>query len=352
MEKKYHEFMDEISADELYEGLLAYGLFADKIPPVFTSIPFFNYCKNLKKPFGKGQNDYVTFRVMRNTGVPRLMGIPTPMRYQYLCEILRDNWDTLKEYFQEQTEMQEYRVSRIHIRKKYDEKCIFNMTYKNWMVDGNPEFDLLITDQGASRFLVKADISTCFPSIYTHSIPWAIVGKETAKKESKSNTWYNTLDKACYDMRYGETHGLIIGPHASNLVSEIILTKVDKELYEKGYRYIRNIDDYDCFVSTCDEANRFLSDLEEELRKYDLPLNHKKTRIIELPVNAEKSWKHQLSDIPVVGNSGFVEYPQVNHFIDVALSLAVENKDYAIMNYAIKKLSGMNLSENGKKTCY
>lgn len=26
-------FMDEISADELYEGLLAYGFFAEKLPP-------------------------------------------------------------------------------------------------------------------------------------------------------------------------------------------------------------------------------------------------------------------------------------------------------------------------------
>ena len=30
VDKKYTEFMDEISADELYEGLLAYGFFAEK----------------------------------------------------------------------------------------------------------------------------------------------------------------------------------------------------------------------------------------------------------------------------------------------------------------------------------
>ena len=44
MDKKYTDFMDEISSDELYEGLLAYGFFAEKLPPVFTAIPFFNYC--------------------------------------------------------------------------------------------------------------------------------------------------------------------------------------------------------------------------------------------------------------------------------------------------------------------
>ena len=47
VDKKYTEFMDEISAAELYEGLLAYGFFAEKIPPVFTAVPFFDYCKDL-----------------------------------------------------------------------------------------------------------------------------------------------------------------------------------------------------------------------------------------------------------------------------------------------------------------
>lgn len=55
------------------------------------------------------------------------------------------------------------------------------MSYSNWKTDGTPEPDLLI----GKRYVVKADISTCFPSIYTHSIPWALAGKATAKKNSR-----------------------------------------------------------------------------------------------------------------------------------------------------------------------
>lgn len=69
MDKKYTDFMDEISSDELYEGLLAYGLFTDKLPPVFTSVPFFDYCQTLSSPFEPGWNEYITFRVMRNINV-------------------------------------------------------------------------------------------------------------------------------------------------------------------------------------------------------------------------------------------------------------------------------------------
>lgn len=347
--KKYSDFMDEISSDELYEGLLAHGFFAEKLPPVFTAEPFFNYCKKASNNFESKWSDYITFRVMRNVNIPRIMGIPNPFQYQILCARLRDNWDKIQKHFHKQTDGQSYRISRIHLRKTIRGNQLFEMNYKNWRVDGNPELDLLINDQGTSRFLVTADISTCFPNIYTHSIPWALVGKNTAKKNTKPSFWYNSIDKACSIMRNGETHGLLIGPHASNLLAEIILTVVDKKLYDKGYRFFRNIDDYDCYVNSHDQALVFLKDLEEALRDFDLNLNHKKTKIIELPIGIEKNWKHQLNDLPQIGPSGFVEYPQINTFIDTALSLATETGDFAIINYAIKKLQTLKLTVNSKR---
>ena len=89
MDKKYADFMDEISSDELYEGLLAYGFFAEKLPPVFTAVPFFNYCKTASESFEAGWNEYITFRIMRNISIPRLMGIPNPFKYQRACAELR-----------------------------------------------------------------------------------------------------------------------------------------------------------------------------------------------------------------------------------------------------------------------
>lgn len=53
MEKSYSDFMKEISVDELYEGLLAHGLFAEKLPPIFTSEAFYNFCqKRIKHLMG------------------------------------------------------------------------------------------------------------------------------------------------------------------------------------------------------------------------------------------------------------------------------------------------------------
>ena len=52
MKKKYYEFMNELSSDELYEGLLGYGLFNDKLPPVLTSKVFSDYCQMANPVFG------------------------------------------------------------------------------------------------------------------------------------------------------------------------------------------------------------------------------------------------------------------------------------------------------------
>ena len=351
MEKKYSAYLDEITSDELYEGLLGYGMFANKLPPIFTSVPFFNYCQANNPAYSdKDWHDYVYYSSMRNVNIPRAFGIPTPMKYQRLCLTIRDNWVLLKQHFHQQTDHQEYRVSRIHIRKLFGKKELFEMNYKNWRVDGNPETGLLfLKPQGASKYIVKADISTCFPSIYSHSLPWALVGKDVAKVNCKDDTlWYNKIDAACSTLKNGETHGLLIGPFASNLLSEVILTVVDKKLYDKGYRYYRNIDDYECYVESYERAQCFLHDLEEALREFDLPLNHKKTAIHPLPVAMAEKWIHKLNGFLAITKDE-VNYTEVNAYLDLALSLATETGNSAVLNYAIKTLAGKKLTANAKK---
>ncbi|MCX0405461.1 RNA-directed DNA polymerase, partial [Clostridium perfringens] len=223
---------------------------------------------------------YIYYESMRNINFPRPLGIPNPMAYQRLCECLSENWDKIQKHFETTTKDKSYKVSRIHIRKLNNSGSLFEMNYDNWRSDGSPELDLLI----GKRYIVKADISNCFPSIYTHSLPWALVGKATSKTNRNKSEWFNKIDHYVQNIKNGETHGLIIGPHTSNLLSEIILCSIDKKLNK--WDYIRNIDDFTCYVETYDKAQRFLVELSEQLREFDLVLNHKKTEIIELPVGA------------------------------------------------------------------
>lgn len=350
MVKTYCDFIDEITPDDLYKGLLGYGMFADKLPPVFTSKTFLDYCEAENPVYSdKDWHDYVTFSAMRNTNIPRLFGIPTPMKYERLCSTLRENWNNIKAHFHSQTDELAYRISRIHLRKMHGSDSLFEMNYKNWRVDGNPETDLLFSNRSASKYVVKADISTCFPSIYTHVLPWAFVGRTTAKEKRKEESlWYNKIDAACSSLKNGETHGLLIGPHTSNLLAEVILTCVDHKLYNLGYRYIRNIDDFECYVDSYERAQMFLRDLEESLQEYDLPLNHKKTSIKQLPFVVTENWIHKLNGM-LNSSKEDLTFPEINAFLDLAVRLSTDVGDSAILKYAIKSLSGHSMTVNARK---
>lgn len=349
--KKYIDYMDEISSDELYEGLLSYGIFADKLPPIFTGENFFQYVSTLQQPFSaKAEHGFIFFESMRDINIPRPLGIPNPMAYQLLCKCLANHWPEIKDHFQNQTGNDIHKVSRIHIRKIKDSKALFEMNYQNWKIDESPVPDLLI----GNRYRVCADISTCFPSMYSHALCWAIAGIDYAKAHREDTLWFNALDTRCMKTKNGETHGFLIGPHTSNLLSEIILTVVDKELVAEGWRYIRNIDDYTCYVASYEEAQRFLGSLNKHLREFDLPLNHKKTKIEELPVASTTDWVHRLNAVELVAYFGKVSFKTARAYLDTAVKLMYENgKNASVIKYAVKVLSSqkLTLTDNAKKYC-
>ena len=343
--KKYSDFMDEISGDDLYDRLIGHGFFPEKLPPVLDATSFLILCKISNPGFEKKSYDYIRFDSMRNINTPRALGIPTPMAYEKLCSVLKANWGNIQQHFHTHTDSQNHLISRNHLQLHKYKDVLFEMNYDDWRSGGSPKDDLPL----GMRFIVKADISSCFPSIYTHSIPWALVGKSVSKEKRSEKKWFNKIDKACQNLKDRETHGLLIGPHASNLISEIILTVVDHILYDKGWRYIRNIDDYTCFVESREKADCFITDLIDELRKFDLTLNYRKTVIKSLPNISLEMWVRKLNSFSLLTSYGKVDYKQARAFFDLAIELMYTNGGNAsVLNYAIKVLAGQKMTDNAK----
>ena len=169
--------MDNISGDELYSGLLN-GLFTEKLPPVLTCEYFYNYCNSNNPIFSDEPHCYIHYSSVRNLNTPRAFGVPNPMAYKNLCKFLSEKWDDIKQHLRTQTTGHTHKISRIHIRKLEDTNLIFEMNHTGYNIDENPEHDLLV----AAKYIVKADISNCFPNIYSHALPWALVGKSNAKR--------------------------------------------------------------------------------------------------------------------------------------------------------------------------
>lgn len=97
--KSYVECMDEISAEEIYEGLLVHGIFSSKLPPIFSAESFGEYCKVMTQGFHERGYDYAVFDTMRNVNIPRSLGIPNPMAYQQLCASVKKYWGDIQAHF-------------------------------------------------------------------------------------------------------------------------------------------------------------------------------------------------------------------------------------------------------------
>jgi hypothetical protein len=85
------------------------------------------------------------------------------------------------------------------------------------------------------KYALVTDITSFFPTIYTHTIPWALHTKAVAKvKKRKAHMtpryFGNILDARCMGAQDGQTIGLPIGPDTSHIIAEIIGVAIDTRL--------------------------------------------------------------------------------------------------------------------------
>lgn len=169
--------------------------------------------------------------------------------------------------------------------------------------------------------LVKLDITRCFDSIYTHSISWAIYGKDYTKKNNFAKASFgDKFDKLMQELNYQETNGIIIGPEFSRIFAEIILQQIDKELLltlkeknifeKKDYEIFRYVDDFFVFFNKETIKQTIISDLQHLLSEYKLYLNEEKEKVYTKPI---------ISNISIAKN-------RITSLLDSALAYEIIDK--------------------------
>jgi hypothetical protein len=136
--------------------------------------------------------------------------------------------------------------------------------------------------------LVHLDISKCFDSVYTHSLAWAVYGKDAVKSNLKhhSKTFGDEFDRVIRTMNDNETHGILIGPEVSRIFAEIILQRIDSEVRSRltvagfthrvDYRIYRYVDDYFIFMKRNEDRDILVRHLEAAMAPYRFHLNYAK----------------------------------------------------------------------------
>lgn len=351
---------EKLSAASVLTGLLDYGLFADKVPPCFTSEGLAAIAsvslagileeqdeKKLKNSIDPRAHDYIRYEALRDINIPRHLGIPHPEAYAVQSLAISRHWKEIATHCNQPNPA----ISRIHVLHT-GSGSIFEMNYKGRERHQLEEDE--IRWMAGAQYVVHADVASCFPSIYTHSIPWALHGKAASKKsDSITALAGNLLDKCTQNTRDKQTNGLLIGPHSSNIIADIILTKIDAELQAKGYRKIaRHIDDYAFYADDFAQAELFVKDLGMCLRGFEMSLNDKKTRILPLPRPSTENWIQRLNRF-VFPKDEEVWFSTVRSFLDLALECAQTAGKSTPLNYAIKVLanprSPRKLNERAKR---
>lgn len=327
---------------QAYEALTRYNYFPNQkiiqeLPPCFSSRRFTpEICEILAaRPTPKdrgGGYDQVEYHATRHNNVPRTLGLIHPAAYAPLVKIVMNNWDIISRIKNNERSMIKPSV--------YLDGRMMVMNYES------PEDGLArsLVDGFGCSYRVSADISGCFGSIYSHSIPWAVMGIEEAKqrlgKRELEEHWSERLDFYIRRSKRNETLGIPIGPATSSIVVELILGRVDEKLVQKGYKFSRYIDDYICFCKNDAEAKKFIQVLGSELRKYKLNLSLAKTSIISLPSPVNDGWVAALigalpNRFQDAGAIREMYLQEIFNFLDFAVVLNKQTSDGAVLRYAM-----------------
>lgn len=324
----------------LYEGLTRYNYFPNQkktvgeIPPSINTRQFTpevaeEICAQAEKRDRRSSAyDLALYRATRYNNIPRILSLVHPAPYSRLCKHIHDNWEHINYICTNESSQAK--------PSAHQDGRLMVMNY------GDPIESKISHHRSAfgKKFLVKADISNCFGSIYSHAIPWAAVGITTAKADTSNSLWYNGLDLYQRRCKRKETHGVPVGPVTSNIVVEIILDSVDRKLNSLGFEFERYIDDYTIHCTSNDQAHEFVNELNKSLSELKLTLNLEKTKIEELPTSTEELWILELlSKIPKNSHNELYTESAAINLINQAIYINKKTPDGSILKYAFQLLS-------------
>jgi hypothetical protein len=275
----------------------------------------------------------VSLNLARPGTLRRRLAIPNPFTYQKLVATCSSNWTDLETHF---------RKSNISLTRPRPSARGRSLTFRSGF-SGRPAERA--ARMGRARYTLRADISECYRSIYTHSIEWALHSRATAKANLTAKgplSLGGQLDRDVRNGQDGQTKGLPIGPDTSLLLSEVILCAIDVELESihpatRGF-CIRFMDDLEFSAQSRGEAEDVLLAWDALLNRYDLTLNPAKTGIIEGPVPPEFPWRVQLSQFNIRTSSDTIFANDIYSLFTLALDLAKHNPDDAVLSYAVRRV--------------
>jgi hypothetical protein len=321
------------------DSLIRKGYFPEELSPVFSTETLADTLATIMQNISNYPDKAASVSkhsIPRVKHLRRTLSIPNPLLQIKLCKAIEDNWTNIEGFLSKTNSTLTKPVilqdSKRAVSRLHDFSYIPVQQAK---------------DSTSARYVLRTDISRFYPTIYTHSIPWALHTKEVAKINRKDSLYGNLLDKRVRNSMDGQTLGIPVGPDTSLIIAEIIATSIDVKLKSKlgdikGFRYM---DDYYLYFSTKTEAEYALSALHSIMKDYELELNPNKTIIEELPLSLEQGWVSELRNYNIRETIKGQHTDLIGYFSH-AFEYAKKYPNDRVLKYALSRIKNVAIKND------
>lgn len=325
--------------------LLEAGYFPAELPPPFVSRDLARYRVHLRKtwPAGKLQDFKSvpeTFSIPRFGSARRSLSLVNPINYFKIATLIAENWSEVRKHLI-QSPISEFKP----IFDTNGDRAFFGLDFDNIEQRTNKIL-------AGFHFALKTDIIRYYPTIYTHSIAWALYGKQYTKANMHTPAFKaglgNQLDVAIRRAQDNQSIGIPIGPDTSRILGEIIgvgieiqLKRLLTDLDRRGLRYV---DDLLVGYTENESEDSIVSLLTQAISEFGLDINVDKTEVIGNSNSIRSDWIPELRNFRLP-RSTTSQQDYIEHFFKISMYHASNNKKDAVLVYAIKRSRAFEITK-------
>lgn len=341
-----HAAIQKRLAEMRLRKLLRRGYFPAELPPPFTSETFAASAVAFAAKWDSAKirkfwTAPESYSIPRYGDARRKLALVNPINQLHVAQLIAENWNDIKA-----------RLVRSNVSEF---KPAFSASAYGRAITG-VDFDGVARRRARllSTFgrYVKTDITRFYPSIYTHSIAWAILGKSYVKANHHTptfkNHFANFLDKAVGSGQEGQTIGIPIGPDTSRILAELVAVEVEEiakaQIPDFDTRGVRYVDDMLIGLPESETSSVVLSGLSLALYEYQLELNAEKTGTFGLGCAHTPEWIHFVRTFALTTKAS-QQRDDLDSFFEHAIFLADQNKHDNALLFAVKRAASFEIKD-------
>ncbi len=169
-----------------FQALVSMGFLPKEMPLIFQSRDFASYVSaGIHPPLDTSWTGCSDFNLGRAGGLRRPLSIMNPKGFVRVARAIEAEWTDIQNI---------YGQDRVTNTSPHEVDTGFWERYFRHGTTFHDRPSLRMRLGHKARFVVRADFSQCYSSIYTHSLAWAFETKELVKTNPRNSAWRGSVN--------------------------------------------------------------------------------------------------------------------------------------------------------------